>query len=159
MYYILSIDNHKFYIHHDVISKYFIKEDNKSFDIPLELLDNDTSIIYNSNSNDIEFSAIYNESNYNDKDIYIGSSGSQNIYEHENVLIVCEDNETLKFKTINNTIVDSNIYDLSNSDNYLLVYENEGVSDTNNLSLRIFFELDDNNCIHFYIKDIYNNNV
>ena len=159
LYYILTIDNHKFYIHHDVISKYFIKEDNKSFDIPLELLDNDTSFIsYNSNSNNIEFSAIYNESN-NDKDIYNGSSGSQNIHEHENVLIVCEDNETLKFKTINNTIVDSNIYDLSNSDNYLLVYENEGVSDTNNLSLRIFFELDDNNCIHFYIKDIYNNNI
>ena len=51
-------------MHYDVISKYFIKENHKSFDLPLELLDNDTSfIIYNSNSNNIEFSNIYNESN------------------------------------------------------------------------------------------------
>lgn len=64
LYYILTIDNHKFYMHYDVISKYFIKENHKSFDLPLELLDNDTSfIIYNSNSNNIEFSNIYNESN------------------------------------------------------------------------------------------------
>ena len=79
LYYILTIDNHKFYMHYDVISKYFIKENHKSFDLPLELLDNDTSFI------------IYNESN--------------------------------------------------------------------NISLRIFFELDDNNCIHFYIKDTHDNNI
>lgn len=177
-YYIVTFNNQKFYIHNNVISDYLIKElhkeknpkpyikmhlsklseENRNLDWLMTYTDND----------DISFTAVYNE--YKDdlsrSDVYSGSSGSRNdkdidnkdnINELENILITNEDGTNLKFKTLKNQLVDIGIINTNDDDNYIIVYEDEYTD--NKEYIIIYFELDRNNCVKFYIKTASHNNV
>lgn len=165
LYYVITLNNQKFYIHNDVIREYFLHNNGQYIKLNLNQLTNENAsldwAIYYDDSNKLNFISVYNESNYPDyynlnENEYRGSSGSLNKDEFDNVLITNEDGTTLKFNTVNYNKLETNILDTSNNDNFIIVFEDEEIVDKK--YLYIFFELDNNNCIHFYIKDIYNNN-
>lgn len=161
LYYVLTLNDQKFYIHNDVILNYFIRQNNNYFKLELIQLSEYNKdlnwLVYYSNNN-LDFINIYNETNYSDSNKYKGSSGILNTNEHENVIIVNEDGQTLKFNTIVETDVDTSILDSSKYNNYVVVLEDENAYSNRN-SLLIYFELDKNNNIKFYLKDIYNNPI
>ncbi len=173
LFYILTLNDQKFYIHKDVITTYLIRNGNNNILLNVntdlsEYNKNLDYIIYYSNSDSkIGYYGIYSEGHYigyddtsDNIELYRNSSGSLNLLENgANFLILNEAGETLKFSTIKNNKVDPNILDLTSRDSYVIIYEDEQSDSVDKYCLPIWFELDEDNVIHFYILDINNNKV
>ena len=161
VYYILQINNQKIYIHIEVIQKYLLDLKNKYIALDVNMLtkenrEHSTFVYYSSSTDSIDYQYIFNES-LTDTENYIGSSGSMNNTEdYENFLFAGEDSVTYSFDGINK--LQSHIFNnkVKNDDNFIFIYEDEIVNDGNKYII-IYFELNSDNTIKFFITSIYGN--
>lgn len=167
IYYTIVINNKKLYIQQAVIQEYLINQKHKYIQLYVKSFADyifDTLMIYSTELSNIQYYSIYNEE-YNettdvnvDPDKYPGSSGSMNIEEgYENFLFTGEDSKTYSFISLNNNKgLQTNILE-DDVNNYIFVYEDEYKNEGDDRYILLYFELREDNTIHFYVKDIYEN--